>query len=307
MELVEQHVTLFTAQGVEPLKLALLVEPAPVTRSTALYEQPAQIPGITNRPRVSVTVLMVEISRSSSRGPRDAICGIWKGDSISTTSWAGGVPCLGYAEERVQHAVGEVLGVAAVVPIPHPLEIEVAQMLTEHIPCAEMVVFGKNGSDVCTVAARLTRAFTGRETILYSGYHGWQDFWAEQVGFATTGVLNRAERLIHLFQFNTLSDFMRLYQHYRDDLSAVMLEPSGPGESIQGPVQDKDRDFLEAIAHAAREASALLIYDEIITGYCYPSSSVQRATGVVPDLTCLGKALSAGMPLSALVGRAHIF
>jgi glutamate-1-semialdehyde 2,1-aminomutase len=149
--------------------------------------------------------------------------------------------------------------------------------------------------------------FTGKKTILYSGYHGWQDFWAEQMGFAASGVPDRPERLIHPFKFNHLSDFMGLYQHYRDDLAAVMLEPSGPGEGIQGPVQDADRNFLAAIAHAAQEAGALLIYDEIITGYRYPCGSVQRATGVIPDLTCLGKALSAGMPLSALVGRAHIF
>ncbi len=180
----------------------------------------------------------------------------------------------------------EALDAAAVLAFPHPLEIAVAHMLTEAIPCAEMVVFGKNGSDVCTVAARLARAFTGKKTILYSGYHGWQDFWAEQAGFAATGIPDRPEPLIHHFKFNNLPDFMRLYQRYRDDLAAVMLEPSGPGESSQGPGQDAARDFLAAIAQAAREAGALLIDDEMMTGYRYASGSVQRATGVIPDLTC---------------------
>jgi len=90
-------------------------------------------------------------------------------------------------------------------------------------------------------------------------------------------------------------------------LAAVMLEPSGPAEGIQGPVQDADRDFLAALAEMTRKAGALLIFDEILTGYRYPSGSVQKATGIVPDLACFGKALANGMPLSALVGRADIF
>jgi glutamate-1-semialdehyde aminotransferase len=71
-------------------------------------------------------------------------------------------------------------------------------------------------------------------------------------------------------------------------------------------MQDADRDFLAALAAMTREAGALLIYDEIMTGFRYPGGSVQQATGVLPDLACLGKALGGGMPLSAFVGRGHI-
>ena len=308
LELVEQQVTCFTDQGVEPLRLKLVVEPAPVSHSARLYEQAAQVSPWYYQPTQGVghsgDGRLFPLFISKAKG-----CYLWDLEGRQYIDYIMGWGCalLGYADERVQQAVREVLDSAAVVPFPHPLEIAVAQMLTEDIPCAEMVVFGKNGSDVCTVAARLARVFTGKKIILYSGYHGWQDFWAEQAGFAATGVPDRPERLIHAFKFNHLPDFMQLYQRYRDDLAAVMLEPSGPGENIQGPVQDADRTFLAAIAQAAQEVGALLIYDEIITGYRYPSGSVQRATGVIPDLTCLGKALSAGMPLSALVGRAHIF
>jgi glutamate-1-semialdehyde aminotransferase len=308
LELVEQQVTLFTDQGVEPLKLILWVDPAPVSRSAVLYEAAARIAPWYYQPTQgvghSVDGRNFPLFISRAKG-----CYVWDLEGRQYVDYIMGWGCalLGYAEERVQEAVREALDMAAVVPLPHPLEIEVAQMLTQDIPCAEMVVFGKNGSDVCTVAARLARVFTGKHTILYSGYHGWQDFWAEQAGFPATGIPDRQERLIHPFKFNDLSDFMRLYQRYRHDLAAVMLEPSGPGESIQGPVHDADREFLAGLAQATQDAGALLIYDEIITGYRYPSGSVQRATGVIPDLTCLGKALSAGMPLSALVGRAHIF
>jgi len=307
LELVEQQVACFSDHGVEPLRLKVVIEAAPVSRSAALHERAAGISPWYYQPTQGISR-----SRDGRHFPvfvsKAKGCHLWDLEGRQYIDYIMGWGCalLGYAEDRVQQAVREALDTAAVVPFPHPLEIEVAQMLTEDIPCAEMVIFGKNGSDVCTVAARLARVFTGRRHILYCGYHGWQDFWAEQSGFASTGIPDRPEPLIHHFRFNDLQDFLRLYQLHRADLAAVMLEPSGPGESLQGPAQDADRDFLAAVANATRDAGALLIYDEIITGYRYPSGSVQQATGVIPDLTCLGKALSAGMPLSALVGRAHI-
>jgi glutamate-1-semialdehyde 2,1-aminomutase len=86
-----------------------------------------------------------------------------------------------------------------------------------------------------------------------------------------------------------------------------MLEPAAPVEGLNGPVRDADPAFLRAIAAHARQAGALLIFDEVFTGFRYRGGSVQRATGVTPDLTCLGKALSGGMPLAALVGRRGLF
>jgi glutamate-1-semialdehyde aminotransferase len=80
-----------------------------------------------------------------------------------------GCALLGHAEARVQKAISDALDSAAVVPFPHPLEIAVAHRLTEDIPCAEMVVFGKHGADVCTVAARLARVCTSKKIILYRG------------------------------------------------------------------------------------------------------------------------------------------
>jgi glutamate-1-semialdehyde aminotransferase len=217
-----------------------------------------------------------------------------------------GSALLGYAEPRVQSAVRNVLDSGAVLPLPHALEVEVAEMLTEDIPCAERVVFGKNGSDACTVAARLSRAYTGRKIILYSGYHGWQDWWVEQVGFENCGVPDREAPIIHWFKFNDPTDFQRLFDLYKHDLAAVMLEPSGPAEGPQGSPQDADASFLRFLADSAHSAGALLVFDEIMTGFRYPGGSVQKATGVIPDLCCLGKALGGGMPLSALVGRADI-
>ncbi|MBC8177196.1 MAG: aminotransferase class III-fold pyridoxal phosphate-dependent enzyme [Desulfobacteraceae bacterium] len=308
LELVAQNETRFSDQGVKPLVIKLRIDSPLGDRSGEIYEQASRINPWYYQPTrgigQSADGHTYPLFVSKAKG-----CYVWDTEGRQYVDYVMGWGCslLGYADERVQKAIADVLHSGAVVPFPYPLEMEVAQMLTEDIPCAEMVLFGKNGSDVCTASARMARVFTGRKKLLTCGYHGWQDFWVEKEGFAKTGVPDRPEILNHSFKFNDLDDFVRLFREHRDDLAAVMLEPSGPAESVQGPVQDADRDFLSAIAEMVREAGALLIFDEILTGYRYPSGSVQKATGIIPDLACFGKALACGMPLSALVGRSHIF
>ena len=99
-----------------------------------------------------------------------------------------------------------------------------------------------------------------------------------------------------------------MYDRYKDNLAAVMVEPAGAMlDDLQGLAGEADADFLQIVADATRRAGALLIFDEIITGFRYRHGSVQKATGVVPDLTCLGKALASGMPLAALLGPYRVF
>ena len=307
IDLVQQNVTRFSDIGAAILRIDCIAYTntsknaqiyAAASRINPWYYQPTR--GIEKSSDGRFFPLFVQRAKG---------CHIWDLNNRKYIDYVMGWGCslLGYADDRIQKALVDVMDSAPVLPFPHVLEMEVAEMLTEDFPCAEMVVFGKNGSDVCTVAARLARVFTGKKIILFCGYHGWQDFWAEHLGFVNTGIPDRSTKIIHRFNFNDIDDFIRLYQLYKKDLAAVFIEPSGPGESIQGPVQDADINFLTQLAKMARDAGALLIYDEIVTGYRYPTGSVQKATGVIPDLTCLGKAIASGMPLSALVGRAEIF
>ena len=307
-ELVEQNVSRFSDKGVPALTLEILSDPAASQTNSMLYDI-----GRTINPWFYAPTRGIGRSSDGRAFPlfvsRAEGCHLWDLENRRYIDYimAWGCTMLGYADPRIREAIASVLGIPPMLPFPHPLEMTVARMLTEDFPCAEMVVFGKNGSDACTVAARLARLHTGKKIILYSGYHGWQDFWAEQAGFGQSGIPDRPQALIHRFRFNDAEDFLRLFEQHRDDLAAVMLEPSGPGESVQGPAQDADKAFLEMIAHAARSVGALLVYDEIITGYRYPGGSVQKTTGVIPDLACLGKAIGSGMPISALAGRAEIF
>ncbi|SOE64073.1 Glutamate-1-semialdehyde aminotransferase [Burkholderia sp. YR290] len=307
LDMIEQNVTRFCDQGGAPCKVRVKLFVAPVSVGAALQEKANRLCPWSYQPTGGL-----QLGAYGAQYPlfveRAVGCHFWDTENRCYIDYVMGWGCalLGYAEPRIQEAVCQVLGSGSVVPLPHRLEVEVAEMVSEDIPSAERIIFGKNGSDVCTVAARIARVYTGRRVILYCGYHGWQDWWVEQVGFANCGVPDRDSPLLIRFKFNNREDFLRLYELHHRDLAAIMLEPSGPAEGLQGDPQDADSAFLKLLSTSARDAGALLIFDEIMTGFRYPGGSVQAATGVIPDLTCLGKALGAGMPISALAGNAAI-
>ena len=216
----------------------------------------------------------------------------------------GGAALLGYAHPEISGAISRELHSSAILSLPHELEIKVTELLCEMIPCAEMVLFGKHGSDACTAAVRIARLHTGRKKILYSGYHGWHDWYAETM--APKLKMSAGPASLFHFRLNDLPAFRTLAKKHSGDIAAVMIEPAAQAESLDGPVQDVDPLFLNEIAQTCRNEGAVLIFDEMVTGFRYPQGSVQKATGVVPDLACFGKALSAGMALSALVGKSHV-
>lgn len=222
-----------------------------------------------------------------------------------TMGW--GTVLLGHAHPKVSEALRAMLVTGPTVSLPQPIEFDVAERLVEDFHPGGMICFAKNGSDACTFAARMARVLSGRQTILFSGYHGWQDFWVEQVGFERTGVPPREPQRIFRFPFHDLAEFRRLLALHRADLAAVMIEPSPWAGDGLGFEPDTDPAFLKAVETETRGAGALFILDEIVTGYRYPERSVARAKGVSPDLTCLGKAIASGLPLSAVVGRADVF
>lgn len=217
---------------------------------------------------------------------------------------AGGAAILGYAHPEIQDAVSRQLGSSAVTTLPHMLEIKATEMLCGMIPCAEMALFGKHGSDMCTVAVRTARLHTGRKKILFSGYHGWHDWYAEtlQPGLRVSS----GPPTLFRFELNDSSSFRALVKEHAGEIAGVIVEPAAQAASLDGPVFDADPAFLREVADTCRQEGIVLIFDEIVTGFRHPQGSVQQATGVIPDLACLGKALSAGMPLSALVGRREV-
>lgn len=307
-DLVEWGIAHFRDQGSEPLVWRLTVDaatPAASEECLALAERVNPWHFIPSRGVLRASDgRLFPLFLSRAKG-----CRLWdlEGRQYVDDTMGHGTALLGHGDERVLAAVREAMAeTGPTVDLTHPLELEVARMLTEAFPCAEMAVFGKHGSDACTLVARLARAFTRKRHILYRGYHGWQDFWAEQPGFALDGAIPpRPEPLIHAFRYNDLGDFRRLFDLRKHDLAAVMVEPSPFGGDQVGYEAD-DPGFLAAIAEAARSVGALFVLDETITGFRHPAGSAQKALDVVPDLACVGKAIAAGMPLSAAGGRADV-
>jgi glutamate-1-semialdehyde aminotransferase len=201
---------------------------------------------------------------------------------------------LGHNDPDVDAAVRAQLADGIAFSLPHPLEVEVSELLTEIIPCAEMVRFGKNGSDATSGAVRVARAYTGRERIAACGYHGWQDWY---IGATTRhrGVPKAVRELTHMFAYNDVASLQRLFDAHPGQIAAVIMEPVGVVEPVDG--------FLEQVAALARAHGAVLIYDEVVTSFRIALGGAMEHYRVTPDLACIGKAMANGFPVSAVVGR----
>lgn len=204
---------------------------------------------------------------------------------------------LGYRDPDVDAAIRAQLDRGISFSLPTPLEADLAERLVEIIPCAEKVRFGKNGTDATSAAIRLARAHTRRDRIAVAGYHGWQDWY---IGSTTRdlGVPGPVKALTHRFAFNDLDSLHALFKAHPGEFAAVILEPMTAEEPTPG--------YFAELAEMVRDAGALLVFDEIITGFRYDLGGAQALFGVTPDLAAFGKSMANGMPISAILGRADV-
>jgi glutamate-1-semialdehyde 2,1-aminomutase len=201
---------------------------------------------------------------------------------------------LGYAYDRVDEAIREQLAHGITFSLVHPLEVEVAELLREVLPHAEMIRYSKAGNDVTSAAVRLARAFTGRNTVLCCGYHGWHD-WYISVTDRNRGIPSQVADLTYTFQYN---DIQSVIDAIDDDTACVILEPV---------VFEEPRDnFLHELREVCDRFGVLLIFDEMWTGFRLALGGAQEYFGVRADLACYSKAVANGMPISVLAGRADI-
>lgn len=204
---------------------------------------------------------------------------------------------LGYNDPRVNKAVSKQLKKSVGMSLPAVLEAEVSELLVEIVPSAEMVRFGKNGTDATSAAIRLARAYTGRDHVLVSGYFGWQD-WSIGSTTRNKGVPDVVSSLTHKFEFNSLDSLSSLFSQLESKVAAVILEPMNVTYPTQG--------YLEAVKELAHSQGALLIFDETITGFRFSSGGAQELFGVTPDISTFGKGMANGYPISAVVGRKDV-
>ena len=226
-------------------------------------------------------------------------CRVWDVDGNEYIDYVQGLlpNILGYANEEVDGAAAAQLAEGHSFSLPHPLEVQLAERLTRLIPCAEMVRFGKNGSDATSGAVRAARAFTGRDRIACCGYHGWQDWY---IGSTTrnAGVPAAVRALTHPFRYNDLSSLEQMLGEHPGEFAAVIMEPT----NFEAPAPG----FLQGVKELAHQHGALLIFDEICSGFHFGLGGAQKLLGVTPDLACFGKAMGNGFPISCIVGRADV-
>lgn len=204
---------------------------------------------------------------------------------------------LGYANDEVNKAYLEQIEMGHSFSLAHPKEVILAEKLQEIIPCAEMVRFGKNGSDATTGAIRIARAFTKRNRIACCGYHGWHDWFIGSTS-RRCGVPVCVQELTHPFPYNRPDDLEKILNLYPKEFAAVILEPVNFEEPKPG--------YLNKIQEITKKHGALLIFDEVCTGFHFGLGGAQKHYGVIPDLACFGKAMGNGFPISALVGKKDI-
>tara|TARA_A100000171_G_scaffold39370_1_gene39026 strand:- start:3729 stop:5021 length:1293 start_codon:yes stop_codon:yes gene_type:complete len=208
-----------------------------------------------------------------------------------------GAVILGYGNEQVNREIKKYIDSGVIFSQMHPLEIELSEKLVHLIPSAEMVKLFKNGSDATTAAIRAARAFTGRDHIIFCGYHGWHD-WYVATTSRSFGIPDFNKELSHQFQYNNIDSLRSLIQSFPNKISAVIMEPVG--------VEKPEEGFLEEVREICTKEGIILIFDEIVTGFRFHMGGYQSICGVIPDMSCFGKAMGNGMPISALVGRREI-
>jgi len=224
---------------------------------------------------------------------------VWDVDGNEYIDFVNGLASitLGYNDPDVTAAVKAQLEEGTIFSLPHEIEIKVAEKIIDMVPCAEMVRFGKNGSDATAGAIRLARANTKRDHVAVCGYHGWQDWYIGSTS-RNLGVPSSVRDLTHSFTYNDLDSLGQLFEKCPDQVAAVIIEPMNSTEPSNG--------FLEGVKELTLKNGAILIFDETITGFRYANGGAQEYFGVIPDLAIFGKGMANGYPVSAVTGRAEI-
>ncbi len=279
-----------------------------VARSLALYRQAeALIPGRTQL-----------ISRRSSRfahGNSPIYASRAKGsrfidvDENEYLDWvnAVGAIILGHADDAVDSAVKAQIDRGSIFTLNSALEIELAEALNEYIPSAEMARYTKGGGEANAVAARIARGATGRDLMLFSGYHGWHDWYQSAnylvdpesgefpfAGIEPIGVPPALAGSALPFVWGDLKNLRDLLQAHQGEVAGIMLEPMRSQLPPHG--------YLEGVKALAKAHGAVLIFDEVSCGFRPRIGGVQAFLGVTPDMTVLAKAMSNGYPMGAVVG-----
>jgi len=201
---------------------------------------------------------------------------------------------LGYNYAVVNQAIKKQLDKGILFSLPHTVEVELSELVSQTIPYADMVKFEKSGSNTVTAAVRAARAFTKKDSIAYCGTGGvWHDWQAAMVS-RDGGVPKFNEDLIKIFDYNDSDGLEQIFEDNPNKIAAIVLEPT--------QFEEPKNNFLQKVRKIANDNDSLLILDEIVTGFRFDLAGAQKYFGIKGDLVCFGKGMSNGLPLSAITG-----
>lgn len=220
-----------------------------------------------------------------------------------------GTCILGYADDDVNEAVKKVIDAGSMCTLNSPEEIELAELLLHLHPWAAMVRYAKTGGEAMAIAVRIARAFTGKEKIAFCGYHGWHDWYLSAnladdknldgqllPGLKPLGVPRGLKGTAIPFNYNRIDELRRIVEV--NDVGVIIAEPIRHHEP--------ENDFLGKIREIANRIGAVLIFDEITSGWRMNVGGVHELYNVYPDIVVYGKAMSNGFPMAAVVGKGKV-
>lgn len=241
-------------------------------------------------------------------------CKIWDLDNREYTdvSYMGiGANVLGYANDEVDDAAKEAIDRGGMSTLNAPEEVYLAKELIRLHPWAGGVRYAKAGGEAMALASRIARAYTGKDIILFCGYHGWHDWYLSAnlsnknalndqhiAGLEPLGVPSGLAGTNLPFHYNNIDEFYALMKKHEGKIAAVVMEPIRNDYPAEG--------FLEKIREETSKAGVVLVFDEITAGFRLCAGGSHRVLGIEPDIAVFAKGMTNGYPLSAIVGREDV-
>ncbi len=208
---------------------------------------------------------------------------------------------LGYREKEVDDAVyKQINDKGFCFTLTQKYQNQLARKLSQIVPCSEMSIFLKTGSDATTAAVRIARAHTNKLKVMRCGYHGWHDWCVEMKG----GIPGKFYEDVYEFQYNKLDQLEQLMEKHGRDTAAIIMTPFGHPNHRKMEIPEPG--FLEGVRKIADTYNSVLIYDEIRSGFRISMGGAQKIYGVTPDLAVLGKAMGNGYPISVVTGKKDV-